>query len=209
MNKKIVEFEIEPYLLEQINAPIRGVLDIITLLVETLKYMLWQKPSVSTDCSLKVVVSKMNRIFYIQENKMFSITMPFYTKRIGERISFWYSDMEINSKLLSVITQILQSLKDDANSILQWEQYLEDFEIEQDEGYLLERIIQKLIFTEYGYIRYENDEVRANGVIHPQYHLDINSSNQCTYKIGLDSNIESQWFEDLLDITKPCAFIKE
>ena len=171
MKRKIVEFEIEPYLLNQINEPIRGVLDIIALLVETLKYMLWKKPLVSTDCKLKIIVSKMNRIFYIQENKMFSITMPFYVKCIGEEISFWYSDMEINSKLLSIITQILQSIKDN-NSILQWRQYLEDFEIEQDEEYLLETIIQKLIFTEYGYVRYENDETRANGAIHPQYHLD-------------------------------------
>jgi hypothetical protein len=60
---------------------------------------------------------------------------------------------------------------------------------------------------EAGYIRYDYDEEHEKGVMHPLHHLDINYSNQSTYKIGLKEEIDSITLKEILDIKNDCWFL--
>lgn len=46
------------------------------------------------------------------------------------------------------------------------------------------RFVERLVSVEYGYARYDYDDVRKNGRIHPLNHLDLNFDN-AHYKLGL------------------------
>ena len=44
--------------------------------------------------------------------------------------------------------------------------------------------------------------------MHPLNHFDVNYSSKTTFKIGIDSKIDNNFFLDLMDITTDCQYIR-
>ena len=72
----------------------------------------------------------------------------------------------------------------------------------------IEYIVRTLLEFEPGYLRYEDDINRANGNIHPRFHIDVFYSDHAKVKLGMYNEITAAWFRDLIDITTNCKFIK-
>ena len=51
------------------------------------------------------------------------------------------------------------------------------------------KLITFLLSFEAGYLRFDIDELNANGKMHPKEHLDINYSTGCTFKLGLSKEL--------------------
>ena len=209
MSVKNFVFEIDDLLLAKLNRPIRETIDVIDLLLETLKYLKWKPLLKTVKYSIRIVVGKMNRLFYVLENKIFSITMPLFIKvNDKEEITFYNCDNEINSKHLSCASAILQEVRSNPVNLWQWMSLLEDLGVEEEDFEVVVGLMNKLFLTEYGYVRYDDDLEHAKATIHTRYHLDINFSNPCTYKIGLDRQVDFKWLQDCLDTKAECKFIK-
>lgn len=211
MINKEIEFEIDELMQTKISNPIRNVFDIIALLLETIKYMLWQSPLPSEKGKLKIVVGKMNRIFYVLENKIFSITMPFFTKLMENgNVLIYDHAIAFNSKNIAIISSVFYKIsKNPDNSVIlsDIEQFLRDENLDEDVFTVLSGVIVKLLSTEYGYLRYDDDKEHEEAEMHPRYHLYINCANNCTYKLGLKKAIDYNWLRDCLDNEKPCKII--
>ncbi|WP_370559690.1 hypothetical protein [Edwardsiella tarda] len=67
----------------------------------------------------------------------------------------------------------------------------------------------KMLLTyEDGYIRYDVDDVRVNGKLHPLYHFDVFYSNQPTFKIGLERHHTNEQMIDFLNRETDCRYLK-
>ena len=71
------------------------------------------------------------------------------------------------------------------------------------------KLILYLIEFEPGYVRYDYDEEHYIPKIHPIHHLDINFSNNATYKIGLYNSLSIDLFLELVNKETDCFFIHE
>ena len=207
------EFSMNNYIQEKLKIGLFCISDIITVLIETLKYISWKEPSSHNSTKLKIVINKMNRVFYIFDKKFFSIGLPFQVT-IGDAgciIKDLKTNIIIDNKLLSLVEAFFRKYNPiyESDIVSIFEQFFEETpELSKDEKYRIRIISLRLLSFEYGYIRYEDDIERENGLKHPRYHFDINYQDGCKYKIGLDKSIDDNWFCDCLDITKECKVIK-
>lgn len=213
MSKIELEFEIKSYMKNILKKGLFSNADVIEVLIETLRYVLCEKPTKHNDTKLKIVINKMNRFFYILEKKYFSIAQPFNIVFKDEQciIKDSMTHINIDNKVLSYLASFFEEYKN--NTMLDvftlYEQFCDDnIELSENEKNDIKIIINELIWFEYGYVRYEDDEIRENGLLHPRYHLDINCLNESKYKIGVENSIDDAWFGDCLDITKQCKVIK-
>lgn len=208
--EKEIEFSVDELMLAKINKPLRGAADIIDLLLETIKYILCHSPS--ENGKLKIIVGKMNRIFYVLESKIFSISMPFFTQaRKDGSVIVYDHNGKLDSKYLAILSSVFNKFNDQLESavgVLDFWQYLDEEDLDEEELDIISRLIIKLLLTEYGYVRYDDDEEHKKDKIHPRYHLDINCTNSCTYKLGLQKSIDFEWLKDCLNNNKPRKIIK-
>lgn len=205
MSEKNFEFEVESLLYEQIKKPIREITDIVLLIIEVLSYIMWKPVGSQAPSGLKIVISKMRRIFFVFDEKSFSVAMPFYIKQHEDgNLEVYDNNVILDSKILSCVKSIVTNMdfnnfaNIDLDSVMQ-DEYLSERE-KRDARY----VFYKLITTEYGYIRYDDDLVHESGLEHPRYHLDVNYSNGVTFKMALPDKKEYAWLKDLLDITTQC-----
>lgn len=157
----------------------------------------------------------MKRIFFYEEDRMYSMMFPFSLQRktdeacaeggyFQEEYCFVWNTNEINSAIISAVISLLKNDKLTEYAKLSYENFL--FEIdaclnEYDCVYDLDvvwGIYYQLLSNEYGYVRFDHDE-KHNGPNHPLNHLDVNMSNDCTYKIGLpnDPRPSENWFTEM------------
>lgn len=155
---------------------------------------------------MKLVIDKMSRLFFYDENHIFSVSFPF-TVFIGKNKVIEiasYSGREIDLKSISDMISILENDKFKLNhSLLDYFIDSEDY-LDHETFLLLEEILQ----FEPTYIRYDNDPGKENGRLHPLHHLDINYSSYGTYKFGLGNAVVEGYLEDMLNIETECSYIK-
>ena len=157
----------------------------------------------------------MSRLF-IPENideqvqKIYSIVFPFSYNVEKNELSF--TQITINNSLNSCLKSIFASF--DNELLASIEKTLEScWDINKYEEYsdvdidFILKILTKLMTFDVGYIRYDYDEEHEKGVMHPLHHLDVNYSNQSTYKIGLKEAIDSITLKEILDINNECWFL--
>lgn len=211
---KMIERQMNRVLYEQAIKPKRNKQELILLLLETIKF-LYVSSTRSADYGIvQIKIDKMSRVFYQVENKIFSISFPFYMEVISENELKIYdstTEVEINEKMVSNMIRIIQKQRDQNISI---EDLYDDFcndvieNSEYEEANNAWRILARLFGTETGYVRYDYDETHENGDFHPLNHLDINYSGSCTYKLGLKKEVKLSEFTDILDIKTTCRYIQ-
>ena len=210
---KEISYNMGKGILEKASQPLRSRQDAILLLLYTIR--MFEVDELSPEnTNIKVVISinKMNRIFYILEDKIFSIQFPFHIEIQANKIVRIYdakTGVDVDSMLISTLIRIFEK-KETAFSfdslfeeIMYGENYLQNI----GEGQLWE--IVKFISTyDLGYLRYDYDEKNQKGLLHPINHLDICLDTAATFKIGLEKVLNYEMFKDILDITTNCSFLK-
>jgi len=201
--------------------PIRNRLDIIKIILQANDYLIDGQYSL-VQCTERIdkkcpflYVEKMSRLFIPENNdgqvrKIYSIVFPFSYNVEQNELSFTRIAINnsLNSCLKSIVASFDKALPDSINRI-------QDYCIEacMDNYYsniLYEdvvTILTRLLIFDVGYVRYDYDEEHQNGRIHPLNHLDINYSNQSTYKIGLNQSLDILKFISILDGQKECWFL--
>ncbi len=206
------EFELDQLMINNISKPIRTKLDIIIILLYTLQYILWKPIEKNITARLKIVINKMKRVFYYLDTKMFSIVLPFSIKKVKAQIDIYDNlndNLVIDNKIIAILISIFESaLNNDYRFFEILDEHCLENNITNCEKEYLSQIIYKLLFTEYGYVRYDDDIKREKSKIHPRFHFDLNATPNATFKIGIDKAISLDQFIDILDITTECKYIK-
>lgn len=203
---KTITNEIAPFQESEFLFPIRSKHDYVLIVLNACKQFVNGFDTTQLDCQtkIKLVVDKMSRIFIFKSNKYFSVVFPFTVYLSEGNIDkiTTKEGIEINSKNLS---SAYSSMKNEYNYPFTPEttESLEPFETP---GILL---IQEILLSEPGYLRFDFDPDLENGHLHPLNHLDINYSNEGTYKLGLLSTPLEEVFEDILNLKTNCHYLVE
>lgn len=190
-------------------SPIRSKKQIIDLLMRTIKLFLINQsidpPKVKGEVVL--VVSKMSRLFYFSDKKYFSINCPFFVQDDVAGVSFWCSDLEVENRITSSVMGLLaEGGSFDANNIYDFMDPIAALEEGQKNFW---ELYMRLLTFDDGYIRYDDDEKNENGQKHPKNHYDIFHSQQSTFKVGLNREIDREELIDLVNIETSCHFLEQ
>lgn len=190
--------------------PIRHKYDLLILLTHIVEYILSRNNNSTYDENKQFIIlekCKFSRVFIKAEHKIFSINFPFDIVTENEKIHFSFFNFTIEYGLLSRLRTSFMKLKE-SNDI----DYLDAILGDVDNEILKEEelpLLFHLLTMEDGYIRYDFDEERANGKLHPLYHYDIFYHQQNTFKIG--SHIENSFeiFRCFLDNSQERLYLEK
>lgn len=184
-------------------------MQVIALLMKTIKHMLVNYRLDNQLIKGKIVlkVSKMSRLFFISQDKVFSINFPFFVSDTNNELSFYSNDgHEVDSKVTSDVLSILTSdTVLNSGDVIAFADFICDI-ADYNTGFW--SLLRGLLLFEDGYIRYDYDEKYENGFRHPLNHLDIFYGSGSTFKIGLRRSITQDHLMDLLDLETDCHFFE-
>jgi hypothetical protein len=155
----------------------------------------------------------MSRVFFVSENKIYSIIFPFNIFIDGENITLNYKNLiEIDSVSITSLIILLNNPLIGSESCLDFIEPIIDIEDEQSISYWT--VFRDLLLQEDGYIRYDMDESgykeakdKGKEHTHPLHHLDVFYTNQANFKIGLKDTIICEELIDVLDIRTNCKYL--
>ncbi len=160
---------------------------------------------------IKLDLNASRLYIYISIDKYISFVFPFNVKEEEQSIRFFYLGVRLNEKLISEISTVIESQKTASsfigkasNSIIDLYLSNDDLDPVSDEAYF---VVERLISTEPGYLRHDHDPQSANGKIHPEFHFDVNFSQNATFKYGLLGMLPSLEFETMFDKKSNCLYI--
>lgn len=196
---------------------IKNKIQIINILLEASRYIL-SNPIVKPQDSkgeILLVIDKMSRLFFISDKKKYSIIFPF--KILEDNNQFFMSfqsNIIVDPYLVAQTKAAINCNSFEDDCILGFADSI--YEIVNDENNKdLWLFIKQLMLLEDGYVRYDNDPVgfatandKGTPHKHPIDHYDLFYSNGATFKIGLEKNISTDEFIDLLNRQTDCHFIK-
>jgi hypothetical protein len=196
---------------------IKTKLKIIEILLEACRYILYNEKKNKVKSLFKIIVQKdrMNRLFFVGQSKMYSITFPF---------NVYYDDTEtkINYKNLIdidsfAITNLLSFIKDpiiESEDCLDFIEPIINYRDQLQINYWI--VLKDLLFSEDGYIRYDKDDIGFQNALknkqqhrHPVHHLDVFYTNSATFKIGLEKALLEIELIDTLDRNMNCKYLKD
>lgn len=204
---KLIERDIFPFKENEFFVPVRDKIDYARVVIYATRYLLLNLPTdgIQCDTQMKLCIDKMSRLFFYRNKKYFSISYPFSVQVDENEITdiSTLTGKSIDSKSLSSVISIIE------DSSFKLNPSLTDYYMESDTAeYIGISILEEIFQSEPAYIRYDSDPENENGKIHPINHLDINYSSYGTYKLGLENEIESIFFDDILNIRTDCSFLK-
>ncbi len=213
---KEYKFNLNQLFVEKFFQPIRSKVDVIQVLLETIKYMILNPSIKKSDIQGKIIlkIEKMSRLFFFTENKFFSISFPFSVGYKNETYSFSSKHIKnIDAKLIEQIISIIECDDFNTNCSLDFVEPICDFDDEYcDESFW--SFLREMLLMEDGYIRYDVDIENYNKFKnigeadkHPKHHYDIFYSNQSTFKIGLNSAVIDDEFIDFLNKNTNCKYL--
>lgn len=205
---KQFEYRLDARQVDWMFAPLRNKFDVIDLLMKTIKVMIVNDDLDSEQVfgKLYLCVSKMSRLFYISKHKYFSISFPFTVIEEDGDVKFYSKfNLEVDNRTTSDVIGILSSeVALASNEVMEFAEPICDVS-EYNDGFWA--LFRDLLLFDDGYLRYDYDEGRENGKLHPLNHLDIFYSTKSTFKVGLRDEISNSHLFDLLDIESDCHFL--
>ena len=205
---KEIERVIFPFQEIEFFTPIRGKIQYARVVVLATRQLLLNSEcdGIEVNSKMKLIVDKMSRLFFYKEQKYFSVSFPFSITCADNEVLevTTYSGKILDNKNISAIISILDNEQFKITRSL-IDIFIEPDSIESSGVFILEEIFQ----FEPSYVRYDYDPENENGKLHPLHHLDINYSQNSTFKLGLDTTITPNNFENLHNISTDCLFIKD
>ena len=208
---KILEINIDRYQIAPYLSAIRSKQDVVILWMKTIKnYLINQQPEADqVGAKLTIEIDATSRLYCQLEDgkKIFSIAFPFGVI-LKDEIWYFYSregiqiDNKMSSEIISLVTHSrifeAQDFSSFIDPIFDMSEYNAD----------IWPLIRELMLAEDAYMRYDWDEERQNGHIHPLHHLDIYYSSAGTFKLGLDQRVERTALSSMLNAQTACHYLK-
>jgi hypothetical protein len=205
---KTMTFYLNEISLSRFFKPLRNRVDIIMLLLESIRIIINNINTATEKPKGKMVlhIDKMKRLFFFSEKKFFSINFPFFiSNSLNGNMVYDNFDKNIDSRIISTIMELFSGKNILAsNNLITFLDMLEDIYEETD----IWNIIIELLTFEEGYIRFDND-VEHTSELHPQYHIDVYYKESNKMKFGLQNMIVEDDFFDLLDSKSSCYFLNK
>lgn len=194
---------------------IKDKVKIIEILMEACRYLLHEEPTEREVGNLLVLkVEKMSRLFFIENNRYYSIGFPFnFHINDSERRIIYKDLLNIDSKLISDVISIIKDVRFESDNFLDFA----DTFAEIDDDYLgrIWILFKDLLMYEDGYLRIDYDPVEFQKAknknkehTHPENHIDLFYSNGNTFKLGLMKRINKDFFVDLLNTKTDCTYLE-
>lgn len=194
---------------------IKSKVQIINILLEASRYIL-ANPNVEEIDSvgeIKLIIDKMSRLFFLSENKYYSIVFPFKLYEEDEKFLLSsFNNIEVNPYLISKTKSAINCDNFHDSCVLDFADSLFEYENESEEVW---SFIKELLLLEDGYIRFDNDPIgyktaceKGTPHKHPTNHYDLFYTNRATFKVGLNKHDTIEEFIDLLDLKTDCRYIK-
>lgn len=207
---KEYSFVIDKYQYDSIAKAVRSRFAVISTWMEIVKLVInYYPPDVRLQAgSVQIRSSTMKRLFVLGPDRMFSLAFPFHIKfQEGQYFVESLSHIKVDSSLTSHMLTFMRVLE--AGSIdSEWA--LTSFLDENVNGVSdFWMLFLELLNAEDGYLRFDHDEVRENGNLHPLDHVDLFYSNSATFKIGFHSKIEIEHAIDLLNLETDCYYLSQ
>ena len=207
-------FSMSKQIAEISKKPLRSKEEAILVLLYTIR-MFDIAQYLDNDALGKIIihVNKMNRIFYVLDEKTFSMQFPFSVEETHDQkgliISHKPTGITINSMVLSVLIEIIEKMNKCEMDFESLFDIIMDSDFNNDNFSPKQRwlIVLHLLKYDLGYIRYDIDYEHENGDFHPINHLDICLDSAATYKIGLQKKIDQDDFIDIMDLSSKCWYI--
>ncbi len=204
---KVIEKDILPFQENEYFSPLRDKIDYAKLIIISARNLLldYDAGGMPITCKMKLIIDKMNRLFFHKENKYFSVSFPFSTlldenNKVIEINS--YSGKKVDFQSISGVISVLENEQFKLNpSPIDY--YINSNGVDSIWLELLEEIFR----FEPSYIRYDYDTINENGRLHPLYHMDINYSTYGTFKLGLRNEITIAYLENLLNTNTDSAYL--
>lgn len=201
-------FGIDKYQAEWIFAPIRSRQDALVILLKVVKILLINQSPAKEQTAGQIVlaVSKMSRIFFVSDAKVYSLAFPFFVSEKEGVFSFKsHSHSSIDHRVTSDLLSLLEAPRVFSSSeVLEFAESVDDI---AQFDFQIWALFRDLLMSEEGYIRYDYDEKHQNGHYHPINHFDVFFSNSSTFKLGLRSRTDIDAFIDLLDGNTECHYV--
>jgi hypothetical protein len=204
-------FEIDESYMDRFFSPIKNKVQLIELLMNSLKYMLVNHTvkEERVHGELVLIIDKMSRLFFIKKNKCFSIAFPFSVKYEDAFYFSFKNQMNLDSKLTSEIISFINDSDFHSSCCIEFASPISEYQELNDDNYW--NLIRELLLMEDGYLRYDYDKYNydkhSKSDVHPLNHYDLFYSGNATFKIGLKDVIEPDEFIDLLNVKTVCKFI--
>lgn len=191
--------------------------NLIEILLEACRYILFNEKKKTVKGQYKIIFQneKMNRLFFVGESKMYSISFPFNIHYDGHEIKINYKNLiDIDSYTISNLLSFIKDPIINSESCLDFIEPIVDFEYNQRINYW--SVVKDLLLLEDGYVRYDKDDKGYKEALekkqehrHPLYHLDIFYTNQATFKLGFEKSIIDTDLIDTLDRNTDCKYLKK
>lgn len=213
---KIYEFNLNEEYLWKFFLAIRDKSNVIEVLTNSINYILINPkiPEEKIKWKIILVIDKMNRMFFLKENKYFSLNFPFKIHENDWYFTFSFKWNIIDEVITSKIITVIKSNVFHWNCSLNFAEWIYDFEKECWENLWI--TLKELLFMEDWYIRYDYDEdnykihkLAWNEKKHPLNHYDFFYSNNSTFKLWLENKINELDFINLLNTNTDCKYIIE
>lgn len=212
---KQITFTMSKQIMEMALKPLRSKIEAVLLILNTIRmFDISVTPFVKQKRREEVVISidKMRRVFYLLENKCFSMHFPFFVKVHGSSVVVYdVFHTQLTPLLLSCLIEIFESMEriymdfDAVFEMITNPSYdRTDFSAQE-----IWMIVSYLLQFELGYLRYDIDFEHECGKNHPLNHLDVCLAETVSYKLGLEHEIGFDDFRDILDVTTECWYIKQ
>ena len=208
-------YKMSKHILEMSSKPLRKREEAILLLLYTIR-MFDVSQYILDERSEQVIVSidKMNRIFYLIDNKIFSMQFPFRVEYDGVQDSNIIYD-SVTGTVISpmVLSFLIEAFEKMSRREVDFDTIFEiimEPEVNDEEftSKTMWQLISYLLKYDLGYLRYDFDPEHEEGKIHPLNHLDICLDGSATYKIGLEKEIGFSDMKDILDLTTECWYLR-
>lgn len=155
-----------------------------------------------TNFDIALYLGKTKRSVVKSPSGYFSMHFPFSIVQNDGFISYNldYLERPLNSALIYQVKTCLDLISSG--------HYVPDdiiFSLHESHGLSFEQAmdVYELMFyllsLDHGYFRFDDDQERANGRIHPRYHFDFFFKSQTTFKIGCEQRITPEFFTLMFD----------
>lgn len=199
-----------PYQRNRVFLHATCVRDIMSVFLTTLEYIQYWRgnPRIKKRPYLLLDSDDTRRIFLVDRDKIITFgfrlnvkTQLFNMLDPANYVSGIYlRNYQITAREISEAKQILSNFSDNDN-LYCYSALEEDTNISENTLYLFEH----LLFSEWGYIRFDHDPSHAVDGYHPTDHLDVCFSHDISYKLGLKKEIDVSGMIDLLTPKARCA----
>ena len=204
-------FVIDESYMDKFFSPIKNKVQIIELLMNSVKYMILNQPVKKNRISgeMVLITGQISRLFFFKDKKYFSIAFPFLVSYEEAYFFSFKNKMNIDGRLTSEVISLINDNNFHSNCSLEFVSPITDYQELNNEYYW--DFVRELLFMEDGYLRYDYDMINfdkhGQSDFHPLNHYDLFYSGNATFKIGLKTEIMPNDFIDQLNPQTVCKFI--